>query len=217
VPRSPVVTTTATWEDIPRLLALWDELQQLGGRAERAVTPPAVLDIEQRFAELLDSDACRVVLAAIEGEPAGMAIVCILHPDPMSDEGYVYIAHLVVMRGKRQRGVGHALIQAATDFAVERKVEHVGVGVYPTLRDASRFYARLGFAPAALHRVAPVNVLRRRMGPDRQQPFMFGERVRRGRLPRGLPPQRRQRLVEPIQQVEPIEQVEQVEQVDSAG
>jgi hypothetical protein len=137
-----------------------------------------------------------------------MAVIRIIHPDPMSDEGFVYIAHLVVMRGKRQRGVGHALIQAATDFAVERKVEHVGVGVYPTLRDASRFYARLGFAPAALHRVAPVNVLRRRMGPDRGQPVMFGERVRRSRLPRALPPQRRRRPVEPVGPVEPIAQVD---------
>lgn len=208
MPRSPVVTTTATWEDIPRLLALWDELQQIGGRAERAVTPPAVLDIEQRFTELLDTDQCRVVLALVDAEPAGMAVIRIIHPDPMSDEGFVYIAHLVVMRGKRQRGVGHALIQAATDFAVERKVEHVGVGVYPTLRDASRFYARLGFAPAALHRVAPVNVLRRRMGPDRGQPVMFGERVRRSRLPRALPPQRRRRPVEPVGPVEPIAQVD---------
>jgi ribosomal protein S18 acetylase RimI-like enzyme len=187
------VTTTAAREDIPRVLALWDELRAIGGRAERAVTPPAVADIEERFLELFDTDHCRIVLGSIDDEPAGMAVIRTIHPDPMSDEGFVYIAHLVVMRGKRQRGVGHALIQAATDFAVERGVDYVGVGVYPTLRDASRFYARLGFAPAALHRVAPVHVLRRRMGKDRQQSPVLGELVRRGRSIRSLPPQRPRR------------------------
>jgi hypothetical protein len=101
------------------------------------------------------------------------------------------------MRGSRQRGVGHALIQAATDFAVERRIDHVGVSVFPSLRDASRFYARAGFAPAAVYRIAPVGVLRRRMGQDRQQPALLGSRVRRGRLPRPLPPRPRRRPAEP--------------------
>ncbi|HEX3908537.1 MAG TPA: GNAT family N-acetyltransferase [Mycobacteriales bacterium] len=198
MPRSPVVTTIATREDIPRVMALWDELRAIGGRAERAVTPPVVADVEERFLDLFDTYHCRVVLCSIDDEPAGMAVIRTIHPDPMSDEGFVYIAHLVVMRGKRQRGVGHALIHAATDFAIERGVDYVGVGVYPTLRDASRFYARLGFAPAALHRVAPVHVLRRRMGKDRQQPVALSDLVRRGRSIRSLPPQRRRRPAEPI-------------------
>jgi hypothetical protein len=90
------------------------------------------------------------------------------------------------------------LIQAATDFSAERRIEHVGVSVYPSLRDASRFYARLGFAPAALYRIAPVGVLRRRMGPDRQLPAVFGDRMRRSGLPRPLPPRPRRRPAEPV-------------------
>jgi GNAT superfamily N-acetyltransferase len=197
VPRSPVVTQIATLEDIPTLLALWEELREIGGRAERAVAPSTVADLAQRFADLLDTDRCRVVLACVAGEPAGMAIFRIVRTDPMSDVEMVHIAHLVVMRGSRQRGVGHALIQAATDFAVERRIDHVGVSVFPSLRDASRFYARAGFAPAAVYRIAPVGVLRRRMGPDRQQPALIGSRVRRSRLPRPLPPRPRRRPAEP--------------------
>jgi ribosomal protein S18 acetylase RimI-like enzyme len=128
-----------------------------------------------------------------------MAIFRIVRTDPMSDIEMVHIAHLVVMRRSRQRGVGHALTQAATDFSVERRIDHVGVSVYPSLRDASRFYARLGFAPAAVYRIAPVGVLRRRMGPDRQQTAAFGDRVRRSRLPRPLPPRPRRRPTEPAQ------------------
>jgi ribosomal protein S18 acetylase RimI-like enzyme len=198
VPRSPVVTQIATLEDIPTLLALWEELREIGGRAERAVAPPAVADVGQRFTDLIDTERGRVVLATISDEPAGMAIFRIVKTDPMSDVEMVHIAHLVVMRRSRQRGVGHALIQAATDFSVESHVDHVGVSVYPSLRDASRFYARLGFAPAAVYRIAPVGVLRRRMGPDRQLATVFGDRVRRSRLPRPQPPRPRRRPAEPI-------------------
>jgi ribosomal protein S18 acetylase RimI-like enzyme len=198
LPRSPVVTTVATRDDVPLLLALWEELRELGGRAERAVRPPAVDDVEQRFGELVEGEDARVLLARIDDEPAGMAIARVVRPDPMSDEGFVHLAHLVVMRGKRQRGVGHALLYAATDFAVERGMDHVGVGVYPSLRDASRFFARLGFAPAALQRVAPVCALRRRTAPDRQQAGQVTDLMRRRRLPRSLPPQRRGRPAEPV-------------------
>jgi predicted N-acetyltransferase YhbS len=192
------VTRIATREDLPTLLALWDELRDLGGRAERAVAPPVVADIGQRLTDLIDTERCRVIVATIGDEPAGMAIFRIVRTDPMSDVEMVHIAHLIVMRRSRQRGVGHALIQAATDFSIEGHMDHVGVSVYPSLRDTSRFYARLGFAPAAVYRIAPVGVLRRRMGPDRQLGTAFGERVRRGRLPRTLPPRPRRRPAEPV-------------------
>jgi ribosomal protein S18 acetylase RimI-like enzyme len=197
VPRSPVVTQIAGEADIPTLLTLWGELQEIGGRVERAVAPPTVADVERRFLELIGAERCRVILANVGGEPAGMAILRIVRTDPMSDIEMVHIAHLVVMRRCRQRGVGHALIQAATDFSVERRIDLVGVSVYPSLRDASRFYARLGFAPAAVYRIAPAGVLRRRMGPDRQQSAVFGDRVRRSRLPGQLPPRQRRRPIEP--------------------
>lgn len=203
MPRSPVVTQIASRADTPTLLTLWAELQEIGGRAERAVAPPTVADVEQRFVDLIETERCRVILALIGGEAAGMAILRVVRTDPMSDLEMVHIAHLVVMRRNRQRGVGHALIQAATDFSIERRIDHVGVSVYPSLRDASRFYARLGFAPAALYRIAPVGVLRRRLGPDRQQSAMFGDRVRRSRLPRTLPPRPRRRSNELSRRSEP--------------
>jgi hypothetical protein len=37
------------------------------------------------------------------------------------------------------------------------------VSVTPTSRDANRFFARLGFAPLVIRRVAPLSVVRRRL------------------------------------------------------
>jgi GNAT superfamily N-acetyltransferase len=185
-----VITRAATSEDLPTLLALWDELRQIGGRAERAVNPIVATDARDRFAEVLLDPACRVEIACVDGAPAGMAVMKIARPDPLSDAQLVHVAHLVVARNRQQHGVGHALLSAAADFAAENHLDHVAASVYPSLRDASRFFARLGFAPVAVRRVAPLAVLRRRLGRDSATPLLGDAVRRRTRLIRPVPPQR---------------------------
>jgi GNAT superfamily N-acetyltransferase len=190
VARQVVLTRTATQDDVPILLALWEELRQVGGRAERAVNPVMAVDVRGRLIELLDDPSCRVVLACSNDEPAGMAIMRTARPDPLSENQLVYMPHLVVSRANRHQGVGHALIAAAVDYAASLHLDHVAVGVYPSLRETNRFYARLGFAPASVHRIAPVSVLRRRLGSDRTAPMLADAMRRRTRLVRPVPTQR---------------------------
>jgi GNAT superfamily N-acetyltransferase len=171
------------------LVALWKELRQL--RAERAVNPLAVPDIAVRLAQAIADDDCHVLLACTDGEPAGMAICRPICPDPLSDSQVLQMTHLIVAPGQRRRGVGRALLVATADLADGLHVEHVGVGVYPSLRDASRFYARLGFAPVLVQRIAPVGVMRRRLGTGESGLLRVEDLVRRrnrGRRP--LPTQR---------------------------
>jgi GNAT superfamily N-acetyltransferase len=164
VPRISVSTRPAVMADVPLLVGLWGELRQVGARAERAVNPASVPDVGARLAEAIASDDCRVVVAMADGAPAGMTVLREVRPDPLSVHRVVQVSHVVVTPGKRRRGIGHALLAAAAEFADERQIEHVAAGVYPSLREASRFYARLGFAPVLVQRVAPVSVLRRRLG-----------------------------------------------------
>jgi GNAT superfamily N-acetyltransferase len=196
VPRSPVLTRTASLADVPSLAALWRELRQVGGRAERAVNPVAIPDIEQRLAASIQDADCRVVLASADGQPAGMTVLRVSCPDPLSSSQVVQVVHVIVADGKRRRGVGHALVAAAADFAEERQIEHLTAGMYPSLRDASRFYARLGFAPVLVQRVAPVTAVRRRLGADAHVRADDALR-RRSRLRRPVPPQRHGARVSP--------------------
>jgi GNAT superfamily N-acetyltransferase len=195
-----MVTRIATHDDLPVLLTLWDELRQVGGRAERAVNPLTAVDVRARMLEVLADPMCRVVIAASDGLPAGMAILQVTRPDPLSDAQLIKVAHIVVSRANRHRGVGHALISTAADFAAERHVDHVAVSVYPSLRDANRFYARLGFAPVAVRRIAPVSVLRRRPGSEWAMTNIGDAMRRRTRIGRAVPPQRiRRRASERIE------------------
>lgn len=192
--RPQAFTRIARPEDLPVLLALWDELRIVGGRAERAVNPLTVVDVRDRLIEALADPECRVVLACSDDQPAGMAVMRVTRPDPLSDGRLVYVPHIVVSRMKRHHGIGHALVAAAADFASENHVDHVAVSVYPSLREANRFYARLGFAPVAVRRIAPVAVLRRRLGNDPTGAMVSDAAVRRTRLLRTVQPQRIRRV-----------------------
>jgi GNAT superfamily N-acetyltransferase len=194
-----VLTRIANQDDLATLLGLWDELRQVGGRAERAVNPVTAMDVRERLLEVLVDPSCRVVLACADDVPAGMAVFQVTRPDPLSDAQLMKIAHLIVARTKRHHGVGHALVAAASAFASERHVDHVAVSVYPSLRDASRFYARLGFAPVAVRRIAPVAALRRRLDNGSAMPLLGDAVRRRTRLVRTVPPQRARRVNEKIE------------------
>jgi N-acetylglutamate synthase-like GNAT family acetyltransferase len=170
------------------------------------VNPVTAIDVRDRLAGVLTDPLCRVMIAVADGEPVGMAVLTVTQPDPLSDAKLLKIAHIVVSRSSRHRGVGHALVAAAADFAAERHVDHVAASVYPSLRDASRFYARLGFAPVAVRRIAPVAVLRRRLSTERA-PTNFSDAMRlRGRLPRTVPRQAGRRVAAGrVERVEPVE------------
>jgi GNAT superfamily N-acetyltransferase len=192
--RSQVLTRMATTDDIPALMDLWDELRQVGGRGERAANPVSTKDVRDRLSAILANPSYRIVIAHLGDAPAGMAVLQTTRPDPFADSKVLNVAHLVVSRTAQHKGVGRSLLTATADFAAERRLDQVAVSIYPSLREASRFFARLGFAPAAVRRVAPVSVLRRRLGVEVTSPAMADVLRRRGtRLVRTVPTPRMRR------------------------
>jgi ribosomal protein S18 acetylase RimI-like enzyme len=182
-------------DDIPVMLELWDELRQVGGRGERANNPVSTVEVRDRLTQIIENPSYRIVIACFDAAPAGMIVLQATRPDPFTDARVVNVAHLVVSKNTQHKGVGRALLTAAADFASERRLDQVSVSVYPSLREASRFFARLGFTPAATRRVASLSVLRRRLGVDPATAAM-GEAIRRRtRLIRPVPVQRARRKV----------------------
>jgi GNAT superfamily N-acetyltransferase len=187
VGRLPVTTRHATVDDMAALLALVEECQCLGSRSERAVAPVASPmppgELRQALARVLESTAEAVIVAVLDGGLVGMVVVCEMRPHPLAAEPVGQVSHMVVSSRYRRCGVGHALVAAAVAWADERGLEQLAVNVFPSLREAHRFYAQVGFAPLAMRRVAPVAVLRRRLSGAERRPLDV-EVVRRRSLRR---------------------------------
>ncbi len=168
--RAALQVREARREDMPMLLELWSQLrEQLPRRVLRNGVTETPTTAENRFEELLATPRLRLVVAESDEEIIGMAV---LRPGPNSalvDLPTLEFSHVCVKAGNRHRGVGKALLGAAVAYADELGIEQVVASVFPAHREANRFYARLGFAPIAVRRVAPVALLRRQLAPTGQE------------------------------------------------
>ena len=191
---SSVRVRPATADDLPALLAFGDELRDqllpADGTARSRTMPPRPA-LESRYLEAIADPARHLVIAVGGGdgareEPLGMALFTIASANALLDLPAVHMSHAVVADRHKPRGAGPALVAAAAAYAEEQGIEQLVASVHPGSRDANRFFARLGFAPLAVRRVAPVALVRRRL--------LLGDRavdhvVRRPRRPRRSPRQ----------------------------
>lgn len=165
-----------------------DDLDALVGFAELVRDTPTVRrrrgvgsrSMTERYAAVLADPARRVHVATDEtGTVLGMVILALDATGELLDVLAVRASHLVVHDDYRRRGAGRALIAAAAAYAEELGCEYVTLGASPTSREANRFFARLGFAPAVMRRVATVGCLRRNLGLPEIQPERRGQAARR--------------------------------------
>jgi ribosomal protein S18 acetylase RimI-like enzyme len=164
----------ATEVDLPALLTFGAELRDSvlpaanGGGRLRCTPAAAKALLESRYREALADDERHLVVATDgDGEVIGMALLTLASANSLVDCPAVHMSHAVVAERHKRRGAGKALVAAAAAFAEERRIEQLVVSVHPGSRDANRFFARLGFAPLAVRRIAPVGVVRRRLSdPD---------------------------------------------------
>jgi ribosomal protein S18 acetylase RimI-like enzyme len=171
---SGVHVRPATTADLPALLAFGAELRESllpavhDGPRPRGTPATAKALLETRYREALADPDRHLVVAVSPGEETlGMALFTVASASPLVDCPAVHVSHVVVADRHKRRGAGKALVAAAAAYAEQRAVEQLVVSVHPGSRDANRFFARLGFAPLAVRRVAPVGVVRRRLaGPQ---------------------------------------------------
>lgn len=186
--RAIVSAREAVDADIPELLELFDQLRAAGPRRSVPMpTDPSTMReaAAERFAAVI-ADPQQRLLVAEDGEGlAGMVLCSIGTSSTLATAPAVVLSHLTVAANSRRAGVGRVLVAAATQWAAECDVDHVRVAVYASSREANRFFARLGFAPVSVNRVAPVAGLRRILGaevPAAEADSGDGARRRRLRL-----------------------------------
>ena len=170
MPRSILHVRPATRDDLPVLLELGAELREQllpveGASRSRKPSPAGQAALAQRYAEAVDDpDRHLLLVTDATDEVLGMALLTVASANALLDLPAVHMSHAVVPDRHRRRGAGKALVAAAASFAEERGIDQLVVSVHPGSRDAARFFARLGFAPMAVRRTAPVAVVRRHLG-----------------------------------------------------
>jgi GNAT superfamily N-acetyltransferase len=166
--RPTVSVRPATEADLPALIGLWSSLRAVrregvASRHCREPGPAVVTSAEERLREVLHSPKCRIVVAEGDAGVIGMAILSDTFIGQLMEMPAVQLTHLVVAEGCRRHGVGRALLAGAVTWAEEVGADEIVASVLPSLREANRFYARLGFAPLVMRRVVPVAALRRNL------------------------------------------------------
>jgi GNAT superfamily N-acetyltransferase len=184
MPWTAVRVRPATVVDLPALLGLAQELHDqplpaTEGKRGRSLPAIARETLESRFRDVLaDPDRHLVVAVAEDDAPLGMALFSVGPTNPLLDLPALHVSHVVVGDGNRRRGAGKALVAAAAACADERGLDQVVVSINPGSREANRFFARLGFAPVVVRRVASVAMIRRRLGSASVRPVDHVVRLR---------------------------------------
>ena len=164
--RPTVAVRDAGPDDLPALLTLWHELRELGGRLDRSMPSASEDGVLDRLTAIRDDPQSRALVAIVDGQVAGLAVLTATSYAPLFDQSAVHVHYLHVRERYQRRGVGHALLGAAVAMAEETGAEHVITSVLPQLRETQRFYARLGFGPVVVRRSVPVSMLRRRLAGE---------------------------------------------------
>ena len=142
----------------------------LAAREESAVgsqvCSPDPVTIGQQLGALAAAPGGTLLLAISEGGVVGMLLGRVLGPSPFSDDVALAVEALYVDPAHRRRGAGHALMVGAADVASAAGATQVYAAPVPGARGMQRFFVRLGFAPAASHRVTTTTALQRRLSPE---------------------------------------------------
>ncbi|WP_028048190.1 GNAT family N-acetyltransferase [Cellulomonas sp. URHD0024] len=151
--------------DLDSLVALVLTARQEAGVGSQLCTDDSAR-LHDQLGTLLGMPGGRVLLAQLDGEPAGLMLARIVGPGPFTDVVAMDIEAVYVRPDARRRGLGRAMLLAAVAMAEEAGATELYSSPLPGARGMQRFLARIGFAPAASHRAVSTAVLQRRLATD---------------------------------------------------
>lgn len=106
-----------------------------------------------------------------EDEVGACGFVGVDAADPRPPQGTVLVSRLWVAQRQRGTGLGKALMEAATQWAITHGAEHMALGVTEINRSVLKFYQHLGYRDTHLRALWPADpaknviILGRRLKP----------------------------------------------------
>lgn len=143
----------------------------LAARSESSFGPQLCTDdadrLRQHIGSLAGEPDVLALVGTLDDEVCGLLLAARRGANGFTDDVTLAVEAVYVADRARRRGVGHALLTAVAREADRLGATEVYAVPLPGARGVRRFLARLGFAPVAAHRVVPVEILHRRLGPER--------------------------------------------------
>ena len=157
----------ATPEDVPSLVALFQELDRMQGDW-RVFTPrPGFYDeVGMKYEVAMSHENAVVLVAEDDGEVVGMAYGEVRIPSRFSDERAMELSGVVVRSGYRGRGVGRDLVKEAARFAAEIGVGWIELKTFAPNERAMEFWETLGFTPRVVQLTTGTRALLDRLDQD---------------------------------------------------
>ena len=155
----------ATTQDVPALVALFEELEKMQ-RDWRVFTPrPGFADeVTRKYRQAFDRPNLVVLVAEDQGEIVGMAHGEARTPSRFSDERALHLSGVVVRSDFRGRGVGRALVAEAARFAAEGGVPWLTLNTFAPNQGSTDFWESLGFRPRVVEMTTSTRSLGERLG-----------------------------------------------------
>lgn len=168
--RTTVQVRSAETADAAVLRELWTDILRRGTAGEQEADVLSVLaGCEGR------QDRC-IAVAEIDGRVAGAVYLQATTLTPLNLEPAAFAVSPHVLPEFRRRGVGTALMDAATRFAEAQGIAMVGTAAVANSRDANRFMARLSLTPQATLRAASTSAIRAKLSARRSTARNRGSR-----------------------------------------
>jgi len=165
-----------------QLVELW-----VANRIEGGSSPEATqrLAADGTLHACLDRPEVTAFLALSDNTPVGYLVLSDSSAGVFVDTPCVAIDQLFVQEQFRRHGVGRQLLAAAATHADRVGADQIASNVPSQVRDANRFFARLGFLPTVVRRVTTPAALRRKLAGSLEPRYSLEQVLQRRRTARG--------------------------------
>ncbi len=178
-PQITVRRVTPELEGVFATLCTMAHLEVTGGSASHE-------DAEARVAAALANDDVRAFLAVVDERPVGYIVLTSRPLSFLTDSTCVSIEQIFVAPDARRSGAARALVSAAATYADRLGAEQVTSSVPSHVREANRFFARLGFSSYVVRRVTTTSALHRRLATGEEPHLALDQLLQRRRSMRAL-------------------------------
>jgi len=161
MPRQAPQIRDAVPEDAAELLDLWAATNRYGVGPVRAQE-----DAERALANFAAEPDERLLVAVSEGRIVASIKLTRGPMTPLMMEPAVHTSFLLVHPQFRRHGYGHALMEAALNWAEEKDINQV-TAITNGNRETNRFFARLGLTTLGTVRHTSVAGLRKKLTSER--------------------------------------------------